>query len=106
VKESKSILAAVFEEGQALLKQGLCEEAIKRFDQCLDIDAKCVDAVEAKAEAFERLGRRVQADECRKLADIIRRDVWEEQATASVRGQHPYFHRRGARVGHPWGNDF
>jgi universal stress protein E len=85
---------AAFEEGQALLNQGFCREAIERFDQCLGIDSRCADAVEAKAEAFERLGCPEQAEECRKLAETIRRELWEARVTASVRAEHPFFHRR------------
>jgi nucleotide-binding universal stress UspA family protein len=86
---------AAFEEGQALLGQGYCQEAIVRFEQCLSIDSRCADAIEAKAEALDRLGRREQADECRKLAESIRRELAEQRVTASVRAQHPFFHRRG-----------
>ena len=60
-----------------------------------NINLRRVDALEAKAEAFDRLGRREQANECRKLAETIRRELWEQRATASVRAQHPFFHRRG-----------
>jgi nucleotide-binding universal stress UspA family protein len=87
-----------FAEGQSLLTQGFCPEAIARFDQCLSIDARCVDALEAKAEALDRLGRPEQADECRKLAESIRRELEEQRVTASVRAQHPSFHRRGPQV--------
>lgn len=85
---------AAFEEGEALLAQGFCQEAIERFDQCLSIDSRCADAIEAKAEACDRLGRREQADECRELAQAIRRELGEQRVTASVRAQHPFFHRR------------
>jgi nucleotide-binding universal stress UspA family protein len=85
-----------FEEGQALLAEGFCQEAIAQFDQCLGIDSRCADAVEAKAEALERLGRGEQADECRKQGEMIRRELWEQRVTASVRAQHPLFHRRGS----------
>jgi nucleotide-binding universal stress UspA family protein len=85
---------AAFEEGQALLAQGFCQEAIARFDQCLSIDSRCADAIEGKAEAFDRLGRREQADECGKLAETIRRELWEQRVTTEVRAQHPFFHRR------------
>jgi nucleotide-binding universal stress UspA family protein len=84
---------AAFEEGQALLAQGFCKEAIARFDQCLGIDSRCADAIEAKAEALDRLGRCQQADESRKLADTIRRELSDQRVTASVRAQHPFFHR-------------
>ena len=85
---------AAFEEGQALLAQGFCQEAIALFDQCLGIDSRCADAIEGKAEAFERLGHRKEADECRKLAETIRRELMEQWVTATVRAQHPLFHRR------------
>lgn len=87
---------AAFEEGQALLDQGFCKEAVARFDQCLGIDSRCTDAIEAKAEALDRLGRRQEADECRKLAGTIRRELSEQRVTVSVRAQHPFFHRRGS----------
>jgi nucleotide-binding universal stress UspA family protein len=83
-----------FEEGQALLAQGLCQEAIAQFDQCLSIDSRCADAIDAKANALNRLGRRAQADECRKTADAIREELWEQRVTTEVRAQHPLFHRR------------
>ena len=86
---------ASFEEGQALLEQGFYQEALERFDQCLGIDSRCADAIEAKAEALDRLGRQGQADECRKQAETIRRDLWEQRVTTEVRAQHPLFHRRG-----------
>lgn len=87
-------ITAAFEEGQALLTQGFHQEAIARFDQCLSMDSRCTDAMEAKAEAFDRLGRREQANECRKLAEITRRELWDSHATAEVRAEHPFFHRR------------
>jgi nucleotide-binding universal stress UspA family protein len=93
-----SDINAAFEEGQTLLTQGFCQEAVARFDQCLGIDPRCADAIEAKAEAFDRLGRRGEADECRKLAESIRRELWEQRVTVSVRAQHPFFHRRGPYV--------
>jgi nucleotide-binding universal stress UspA family protein len=86
---------AAFEEGQALLAQGFCQEAVARFDQCLGIDTRCADAIEGKAEALERLGHRKEADECRKLAETIRQDLLEQRVMASVRAQHPLFRRRG-----------
>jgi nucleotide-binding universal stress UspA family protein len=95
VAKNLADINAAFAEGQALLTQGFCKEAIAQFDQCLRIDSRCVDAIEAKAEACDRLGRREQADECRKLATAIRRELSEQRVTASVRAQHRFFHRRG-----------
>jgi nucleotide-binding universal stress UspA family protein len=84
-----------FEEGQALLAEGFCQEAIAQFDGCLRIDSRCADAVEAKADALERLGHQEQAAECRKMAETIRRELWEQRVTAAVRAQHSLFGRRG-----------
>ena len=84
---------AALEEGHALLAQGFCQEAIARFDQCLSIDSYCAEAITAKAEALDRLGRREQADECYKLAETIRQELREEWVTASVRAEHPFFQR-------------
>jgi nucleotide-binding universal stress UspA family protein len=97
IAEKIADITAAFEEGQDLLTQGFCQEAIARFDQCLSMDSRCADAIEAKAEALERLGRREQAANCRKLAEAIRRELSEERVTASVRAHHPFFHRQGPR---------
>jgi nucleotide-binding universal stress UspA family protein len=85
---------AAFEEGQALLAQGFCQEAIARFDQCLSIDSRCADAIEGKAEAFDRLGDGKEAEEFRKVAETIRQDLLDQRVMASVRAQHPLFRRR------------
>jgi universal stress protein E len=87
-----------FEEGQVLLAEGFCPEAIALFDQCLNIDPRGADVLEAKAEALARLGRTGQADECRRLAEMIRRELWEQRVTASVRVEHPLCRRRGPLV--------
>jgi nucleotide-binding universal stress UspA family protein len=95
VEQKIADINAAFEEGRELLAQGFCQEAIARFEQCLCIDPHFAHAIEAKAEAFERLGRTEQAEQCRKLAEMIKRELWEQQVTASVRAHHPFFHRRG-----------
>jgi nucleotide-binding universal stress UspA family protein len=89
---------AAFAEGQELLADGFCQEAIARFDQCVAIDSRCADAVEAKAEALERLGNRQQAEECHKVAEMIRQDFWQQRVTASIRSEHPLFRQRGSAV--------
>ena len=84
-----------FQEGQALLAQGFCEEALARFDRCLHLDPHFAHALEGKAEVHERLGHTEQAEEFRRLAELVRRELWEQQVQASVRAFHPLFgHRR------------
>jgi nucleotide-binding universal stress UspA family protein len=86
---------AAFQEGHELLAQGFCQEALAQFDRCLHLDPHFAHALDAKAETHERMGHAEQADECRKLAELIRRELWDQQVTASVRAHHPFFHRRG-----------
>lgn len=86
---------AAFQEGQELLAQGFCQEALSQFERCLQLDPHFAHALEAKAETHERMGHAEQAAEYRKLADLIRQELWDQQATASVRAHHPFFHRRG-----------
>jgi Flp pilus assembly protein TadD len=95
VQQRITDINSAFEEGRELLAQGFCQEAIARFEQCLCVDPHFAHAVEAKAEAFERLGRAEEAEQCRKLAEMIQRELWEQRVTASVRAHHPFFHRRG-----------
>jgi universal stress protein E len=67
-------------EGEELLAQGLCEEAIQRFDQCLLKDPYLATAVEGQAAAYEALGNHAQAAELREQAAFIRRELWQQPA--------------------------
>lgn len=74
-------------EGQELLEQGLYEEAIGRFDQCLLKDPYLANAVEGLATAHERLGHHDQAADLHEQAALIRRELWKQQeAEAAVLG--------------------
>ncbi|MBI3462513.1 MAG: universal stress protein [Planctomycetes bacterium] len=86
---------AAFQEGQELLEQGFCEEALAWFDQCLRLDPYFAHALEAKAAVHERMGHSDQAECCCKQAELIRQMLWDQQVQASIRASHPLFgHRR------------
>jgi nucleotide-binding universal stress UspA family protein len=63
-------------EGQELLEQGLYQEAIGRFDQCLLKDPYLATAVEGLATAHERLGHADTAADLHEQAALIRRELW------------------------------
>lgn len=90
-------IQVAYQEGQELLAQGFAPEALARFEQCLRIDPYFAYALEGQAAAHERLGHKEQAELCRKQAELIRRELWEKQAQASIRTSHPLFarHRSG-----------
>ncbi|MBI3461441.1 MAG: universal stress protein [Planctomycetes bacterium] len=66
-------------EGQELLEEGLCEDAIGRFDQCLLKDPYLATAIEGQATAHERLGHHDVASDLREQAALIRRELWHQQ---------------------------
>jgi nucleotide-binding universal stress UspA family protein len=65
-------------EGQELLEQGLYDDAISRFDQCLLKDPYLVGAVEGLAAAHERLGHTDIAADLQEHAALIRRELWPQ----------------------------
>ena len=65
-------------EGQELLEEGLCEEAIARFDQCLLKDPYLATAIEGQATAHERLDHCDIAADLREQAALIRRELWQQ----------------------------
>src|SRR5262245_15845406 len=66
-------------EGQELLDEGQFEEAIGKFDQCLLKDPYLAPAVEGLANAHERLGHHDRAAELHGHAELIRRELWQQQ---------------------------
>jgi hypothetical protein len=74
-----------------LLAAGFRHEALARFNRCLELDPHFAHAIEADAEVHERLGHTQHAEECRKLAQLVRQELWQQQAQASVRATHPLF---------------
>jgi nucleotide-binding universal stress UspA family protein len=65
-------------EGEELLEQGLYDDAISRFDQCLLKDPYLVTAVEGLAAAHERLGHADIAGDLQEQAALIRRELWPQ----------------------------
>ena len=71
-------------EGQELLEESLCEDAIARFDQCLLKDPYLATAIEGQATAHERLGHHEIASDLREQAALIRRELWQQHETSEA----------------------
>jgi nucleotide-binding universal stress UspA family protein len=65
-------------EGQSLLDQGLYDDAISHFDQCLLKDPYLAVAIEGLAAAHERLGHTELAADLEEQAALIRRELWPQ----------------------------
>jgi universal stress protein E len=63
------------EEGQELLEQGMYEDAMSRFDQCLLKNPYLVAAIEGLAAAHERLGHAEVAAELQEQAALVHREL-------------------------------
>jgi universal stress protein E len=94
LEEKIADINEAFREGRELLAAGFRHEALERFDRCLALDPHFAHAIEAKAEAYERLGQPERGEEYRKLAQIVRQQLWDQQVQASVRAAHPLFSRQ------------
>jgi nucleotide-binding universal stress UspA family protein len=66
-------------EGQELLEQGMYDNAISRFDQCLLRAPYLVTAIEGLAAAHERLGHSYVAADLQEQADLVRRELWPQR---------------------------
>src|SRR5262245_33566328 len=94
LEEKIADINEAFREGRELLAAGFRHEALERFNRCLRLDPHLAYAIEASAEAYERLGQSERAEEYRKLAQLVRRELWGQQVQASVRASHPLFSRQ------------
>lgn len=94
LEEKIADINEAFREGRELLAAGFRHEALERFDRCLALDPHFAHAIEAKAEAYDRLSQSERAEEYRHLAQIVRQQLWDQQVQASVRASHPLFSRQ------------
>ncbi len=77
--------------GQQLLADGLSTEAIREFDECLLAAPTYAVAWDGKAIAYERMGKKEEAESARAAAKRIRDTLWQRRVEAEVRGQHGLF---------------
>jgi nucleotide-binding universal stress UspA family protein len=71
-------ISRLFAEGEQLMEEGLYEEAVGRFDQCLFKNPYFANAVEGLALAHERLGHAELAADLHEQASLIRRELWQQ----------------------------
>ncbi|MDH4249373.1 MAG: tetratricopeptide repeat protein [Deltaproteobacteria bacterium] len=68
--------------------EGLLEEAESLLQQALEADPKHPGTHERLAEVWLAMGRTAQAAQGRQLAETLRKEAWQRQVEAEIRGQH------------------
>ena len=74
--------------GRALLDAGRYLEAVSAADEALDIEPTYLRILGLKADALEHLGDKDAAERLRMQIRQIRREAWQRQVEAEVRGRH------------------
>jgi universal stress protein E len=69
---------AAYREGQSFLADGFHQEALARFERCLRLDPHFAPALEGKVSAHDHLGHAEQAERCRRQAELIRQELWNQ----------------------------
>ncbi len=68
-----------FNQGKELLENGLADEAIAFFEQCLREDIMFLPAWEGLAEAYHRLGMKEKAQQALDNMESIKKRLWERK---------------------------
>lgn len=76
-----------FKEGTELLEKGFPEEAIRRFEYCINKNMMLPEAWEGLAAAHAHLGHQEAAEKYKQEAKYIRQRLWEMQVEAEARKQ-------------------
>jgi nucleotide-binding universal stress UspA family protein len=71
-------ISAAYREGQSFLAQGFHQEALARFERCLRFDPHFAPALEGKAAAHDHLSHGEEAERCRRQAELIRQELWNQ----------------------------
>jgi len=66
----------LYVEAESLLKAGVLEAALAKFDQVLACNPFHVPALEGRAQACDRLGQAERAARCRQRAEVLRHETW------------------------------
>ena len=75
-------------QGRTLLEAGRFAEAIAAADEALGIEPTYLRILTLKADASERLGDQDTAERLRMQVRQIRREAWQRQVEAEIRGHH------------------
>ncbi|MCG8309870.1 MAG: universal stress protein [Cytophagales bacterium] len=79
---------ANFAESQQLLSKGFAKEAIRQLRRCLNIDCSFIPAWEVMATAYEKLGHKSKAQDCRNKIKKIRERREQQQVEFDIRRRH------------------
>jgi Flp pilus assembly protein TadD len=76
------------EQARTLLEQGQPQAALAAAEDALALEPQNVRSLTLKAEALEGLGQAEPAEQLRALVKQLKRDAWQRQVEAEVRGRH------------------
>jgi nucleotide-binding universal stress UspA family protein len=81
------------QRAQSLLEKGFVQEALGEFRNCVSHDPMYAPAWEGAAAAHERLGNADEAEQCRRRAEEIVQQLWDQRIEAEIRSQHLLWRR-------------
>jgi nucleotide-binding universal stress UspA family protein len=80
-----------YEHGMQLLEQGLAEEALVHFQDCIAAYDLCPRAWQNLATAHDRLGHKVASQKCQERADKLAQVFAGKEINSDVRENHELF---------------
>jgi len=81
-------LRALQRLGRERLEAGLPLEALAAAEEALGLEAANLPALALKADALERLQRAEEAAGLRERIRLLRRESWQREVEAELRGRH------------------
>jgi Flp pilus assembly protein TadD len=76
------------EAARALLEAGKLDEALQRVEEALALEAQNLKTLTLKAEIHEGRGELELAGRLRQQVKMRKREIWQGQVEAEIRGQH------------------
>jgi Tfp pilus assembly protein PilF len=81
-------LQALQKQAHERLEAGQLDEALASVEEALAIEAKNLRSLALKADVLERKGQAEEAGRLRLIAKQLKREAWERQVEAELRGKH------------------
>ena len=75
-------------EAETAREQGQLAEAEALLRQAMDIDPKHPGTHQRLSEVLAALGRAVEAEQHHKMGEALRKEAWQRQVEAEIRGKH------------------
>lgn len=75
-------------QGRELLATGRPQEAAAAAEEALALESDNVRSLTLQADAWEALGQREDAEALRLRIRLLRREAWQREVEAEIRGHH------------------